>query len=220
MVFYYHPRGYVAGEGKDDYLIYMGKDKHENEDLIRYGFPVDVWFHVDNLSSAHVYLRLPDGVSIDDIPEDTLEDCAQLVKQNSIMGCKQNDIVVVYTPWSNLKKTASMEVGQVGFHDPKKVRKVAVPKKINEIINRLEKTEKELYPNLEEEQEVFMQKVRAANKAEERTRRTEEKNAKLEARKQAELRSYGNLMKEENMVTNADIASKYASVEEMEDDFM
>lgn len=39
--------------------MFMGRDKFENEDLIKYGFPEDVWFHVDNLSSAHVYLRLP-----------------------------------------------------------------------------------------------------------------------------------------------------------------
>jgi hypothetical protein len=43
-------------------------------------------FHVDDMSSAHVYLRLPEGSGIDDIPADTLEDCAQLVKQNSIQG--------------------------------------------------------------------------------------------------------------------------------------
>jgi len=43
-------------------------------------------FHVDDLSSAHVYLRLPDGTGLDDIPKDTLEDCCQLVKHNSIQG--------------------------------------------------------------------------------------------------------------------------------------
>jgi hypothetical protein len=30
-------------------------------------------------------------------------------------GCKQNDVRIVYTPWGNLKKTASMDVGQVGL---------------------------------------------------------------------------------------------------------
>jgi hypothetical protein len=25
------------------YLIYMGKDKYENEELIRYGLPEDIW---------------------------------------------------------------------------------------------------------------------------------------------------------------------------------
>jgi hypothetical protein len=46
----------------------MGRDKFENEDLIKYGWPEDVWFHVNDLSSAHVYLRLRDGVTIDTIP--------------------------------------------------------------------------------------------------------------------------------------------------------
>ena len=29
-----------------------------DEELIRWGWPEDVWFHVDKVSSAHVYLRL------------------------------------------------------------------------------------------------------------------------------------------------------------------
>jgi predicted ribosome quality control (RQC) complex YloA/Tae2 family protein len=33
--------------------IYVGKDKHENEELIKHGLDTDVWFHVDKLSSAH-----------------------------------------------------------------------------------------------------------------------------------------------------------------------
>eukprot|EP00983_Pelagomonas_calceolata_P026004 816202-Pelagomonas_calceolata.AAC.3 len=47
-------------------------------------------FHVDDLSSAHVYLRLPEGMGLDDIPKDTLEDCCQLVKHNSIQGEGRN----------------------------------------------------------------------------------------------------------------------------------
>jgi hypothetical protein len=68
---------------------------------------------VDDLSSAHVYLRLPPGQSFEDIPSDTLEDCCQLVKANSIQGNKLDNVGIVWTPVSNLKKTASMEVGQV-----------------------------------------------------------------------------------------------------------
>jgi hypothetical protein len=41
MVFYFYPRGHV--EGTDDYMIYMGRDKYENEELIKYGLPTDVW---------------------------------------------------------------------------------------------------------------------------------------------------------------------------------
>ncbi|KAF4346883.1 hypothetical protein G4B88_005261 [Cannabis sativa] len=70
----------------------------------------NIWFHVDKMSSAHVYVRLHNGQTIDDISEGLLEDCAQLVKVNSIqdkiLACnKVNNIEVVYTPWSNLKKT-------------------------------------------------------------------------------------------------------------------
>eukprot|EP00882_Tetradesmus_deserticola_P026559 GHRQ01029310.1.p2 GENE.GHRQ01029310.1~~GHRQ01029310.1.p2 ORF type:complete len:120 (+),score=33.48 GHRQ01029310.1:1033-1392(+) len=91
---------------------------------------------------------------IDDIPADTLEDCSQLVKQNSIQGCKSNDVQIVYTPWGNLKKTASMEVGQVGFHDEKLRRYTKVARKSNDILNRLEKTRRELQPDFKTEKEV------------------------------------------------------------------
>lgn len=43
-------------------------------------------FHVDKMSSAHVYVRLRKGQGIDDMSEGLLEDCAQLVKANSIQG--------------------------------------------------------------------------------------------------------------------------------------
>lgn len=83
--------------------IYMGKDKVEStsrspvhmidihsyrsdEDLIKYAWPQDVWFHVDKLSSAHVYLRMPEGMTWEAIPQALLADCAQLVKANSIEG--------------------------------------------------------------------------------------------------------------------------------------
>ena len=46
----------AAPEG---YLLYMGKDKYENDDLIKFAWPEDVWYHVDKESSAHVYIRLP-----------------------------------------------------------------------------------------------------------------------------------------------------------------
>lgn len=41
-----------------DIICYVGRDKHENEYLIQYGWPGDIWFHVEGLSSAHVYFRV------------------------------------------------------------------------------------------------------------------------------------------------------------------
>lgn len=57
-----------------------------------------------------------------------------------------NDIEIVYTPWSNLKKTDGMDVGQVGFHKEKEVRKMKVAKRNNAVVNRLDKTKKEAHP--------------------------------------------------------------------------
>ncbi|KAF5923527.1 hypothetical protein HPG69_006698 [Diceros bicornis minor] len=37
------------------------------EDLIKYGWPEDIWFHVDKLSSAHVYLRLHKLILLDSV---------------------------------------------------------------------------------------------------------------------------------------------------------
>lgn len=36
-------------------------------------------------------------------------------------GNKKDNITIIYTPWSNLKKDGSMAVGQVSFKDNKKV---------------------------------------------------------------------------------------------------
>ena len=102
--------------------IYVGKDKFENEDLIAYAWDVDVWFHADKLSSAHVYLRMTDAQAWDALPQDLLVDLAQLTKANSIEGNKKDNVAIIYTPAGNLRKDGSMDVGQVSFHDPKRVR--------------------------------------------------------------------------------------------------
>ncbi|CAO2825917.1 unnamed protein product [Amaranthus hypochondriacus] len=215
MVFYFKARP-EAG----DYTIFMGLDKYENEELIKYGFPEDIWFHVDKMSSAHVYVRLHKGQSMDDISEGLLEDCAQLVKANSIQGNKVNNIDVVYTPWANLKKTASMDVGQVGFHNSKMVRTVRVEKRINEIVNRLNKTKVERKPDFQAEREAYSAAEKAERKAYLREKKRREEMEKLEKERQAETRSYKNLMVSDKMTSNKQIAAGEKSVQELEDDFM
>ncbi|XP_055740870.1 coiled-coil domain-containing protein 25 isoform X2 [Salvelinus fontinalis] len=182
----------------------MGKDKYENEDLIKYGWPEDIWFHVDKLSSAHVYLRMPKGLTIEDIPKEVLIDCAQLVKNNSIQGCKMNNINVVYTPWANLKKTGDMDVGQIGFHRHKEVKVVAVEKKVNEIVNRVEKTKDERYPDLAAEKESRDREERNEKKAQIQDLKKKEKDDIKKKRELEELKSYSSLMTSDNMTTNED----------------
>ncbi|KOB75114.1 Coiled Coil Domain containing Protein 25 [Operophtera brumata] len=181
--------------------LFMGADKHENEDLIKWGWPEDVWFHVDKVSSAHVYLRLG---PVNDIPNLVLDDACQLVKANSIMGNKMNDIDIVYTMWANLKKTAGMEVGQVAFHKDKDVRKVRVAKRNNDTINRLNKTKKEVFPDLRQEREGRDREEREDKKKLLREKKDKEKEEEKRKKDEAELKSYSTLMKAENMSTNYD----------------
>ncbi|KAI3857152.1 hypothetical protein MKW98_010566 [Papaver atlanticum] len=215
MVFYFKARSDIG-----DFTIFMGLDKHENEELIKYGFPEDIWFHVDKMSSAHVYVRMKKGQTIDDISEGLLEDCAQLVKANSIQGNKVNNVDVVYTPWYNLKKTASMDVGQIGFHNSKMVRTVRVEKRINEVVNRLNKTKVERTPDLKAEREAVNAAERAERKQQLRDKKRREEMERLDKERQAEIRSYKGLMVSEKMTSNKQIASASKSLQELEDDFM
>ena len=42
--------------------------------------------------------------------------------------------------WDNLHKTNGMDVGQIGFHKQKAVRKIRLASRENAIVNRLNKT--------------------------------------------------------------------------------
>ncbi|KAG8980279.1 Coiled-coil domain-containing protein 25 [Tulasnella sp. JGI-2019a] len=194
----------------------MGRDKVENEDLIKYGTTSDIWFHVDKLSSAHVYLRLTPGIeSWEKIPQALLVDCAQLVKANSIEGNKKDNITVIYTPWNNLKKTGDMAVGQVSFHNDKTVKRIHVAQRENAIVNRLNKTKVERDPDFEQER-IDRLKAETAKKriAAEQQRKVEAALAKAR-KEEKEARSYNTLFDGVE-----DEPSNQKSVQEMEDDFM
>lgn len=191
----------------------MGRDKYENEELIKYGWPEDIWFHVDQHSSAHVYVRMPPGKGMEDLSPEMIDECCQLTKQNSIEGCKLNHIRVVYTPWSNLKKTGDMAVGQIGFHQESLRRYYTVEKKDREVLKRLEKTRVE-------SNDVNFQKLREERDAEERRNQRaenmekakQEKVEREEQKKAAETRGYAGMFNEKLMQTNENVID--------EDDFM
>ena len=160
MVFYYQIRGGPCKGAlshitlrPQDIVCYVGRDKHENERLIQYGWPGDVWFHVDGLSSAHVYFRLnyavasshhPDlpldgAIPLDCLPDNAVNDMMQIVKHNSIQGCKLASCKIVYTPHANLKKNFDMEAGSVTYHNTKLCR-YARCHKDRDRVKALEKT--------------------------------------------------------------------------------
>lgn len=172
--------------------IYVGKDKFENEELIKFGWDCDIWFHADNLSSAHVYLRLAPGQAWDALPPALVEECAQLTKANSIEGNKKDNVNIIYTPWSNLHKNAGMATGQVGFVDPKMTKTTHVPTRLNGTINRLLKT-RTARPcsDLPADREVHLSAQRAAKRAEREARKKEEEKVARERREEKEKRERG-----------------------------
>lgn len=115
-----------------------------------------------------------------------------------------NNVDVVYTMWDNLKKTAGMDVGQVSFHREKDVRKIRVEKRINETVNRLNKTKTEAHPDFRAERERRDAEEREDKKKVQRTQREQDKENERLRKEQAELRSYSSLMATEKMSTNHD----------------
>ncbi|KAF2862731.1 putative coiled-coil protein [Piedraia hortae CBS 480.64] len=202
MVYYFRSTAVMPAA-----FIYVGKDKVENEELIAHGWDEDVWFHVDNLSSAHVYLRLrvDEGETWDSIPKDLLTDCVQLTKANSIEGNKKDNVNVIYTPWSNLKKTGDMVTGQVGFKNDRLVKKVLVSKRENAIVNRLNKTKVEKFPNLRQEKEDRDRELRKRERIMAETKKKEdqrivEERSRLKWQKE---HMYDELHTEENMAESS-----------------
>jgi hypothetical protein len=209
MVLYYKTRD-------ESYVVYVGRDKHENEDLIRHGWDNDVWFHVDKLSSAHVYLRLKDGETIDSVPDGVLEDCAQLVKHNSIEGNRIANVAVVYTMWSNLKKTGDMAVGQVSFHDVRKVKRLVVEKRRNDIVNRMNKTKQDVVADLAQEKINRLKELNRRSREQTRKQAEAAKALSEQRLREKEARSYDNLHDTSYMVSNKDNQRGV----DAEDDFM
>ncbi|KAI9711440.1 MAG: Coiled-coil domain-containing protein 25 [Candelaria pacifica] len=199
-------------------FIYVGKDKVENEELIKFGLDEDVWFHADNLSSAHVYLRMNEGETWDAIPKELLEDCAQLTKANSIEGNKKDNVTIIYTPWSNLHKNGSMAVGQVGFKDSKKVKKILVPARENPIVNRLNKTKVERFPDLRMEKETRLKESRKKDQAAQQERRKEDARVAKDRKEKAWQKdhAYDDLFTEEALAQT----NNQERGEDFLDDFM
>ncbi|KAF3354174.1 Coiled-coil domain-containing protein 25 like [Verticillium longisporum] len=196
--------------------IYVGKDKFENEDLIKYGWEED--FHADKLSSAHIYLRLREGEQWDSIPQPLLDDLAQLTKANSIEGNKKDNVTVIYTPWSNLKKDGSMATGQVSFKDPRKVKRILVPQRENPIVNRLNKTKVEAKPDFAQEREDRLKELRQRDQAAMLLRRKEEARVALERKekKYQKDHAYDDLFTEDAL----EGSSNQNRDADWEDDFM
>lgn len=94
-----------------------------------------------------------------------------------------------------------MAAGQVSFHNSKLVRKVFVRQRENAIVNRLNKTRVEKFPDLMAEKEDFLKKKQREERKsrdEQRAREKQEKREREQLKWQKE-HAYDDLMSEENI---------------------
>ena len=102
----------------------------------------------------------------------------------------------------NLKKTASMVDGQVGYHRPENVRRCKIAKN-NTIVRQLEKTKRELHPDLAKEQQDRLNEIQKHKKAQRILEEKQKKMEALERKKEQEARSYDRIMGEDMMTSNS-----------------
>ncbi|PHH87327.1 hypothetical protein CDD83_9012 [Cordyceps sp. RAO-2017] len=159
-----------------------------------------------------------EGQSWDALPQDLVTDLAQLTKANSIEGNKKDNVTIIYTPWSNLKKDGSMEIGQVSFKDPRKVRRVLVAQRENPIVNRLNKTKVEKKPDLKQERDNRFKELRRRDQAAQQQRRKEEAKQAQEwkEKKWQKDHAYDDMFSDEIMATS----NNQERAADWEEDFM
>jgi hypothetical protein len=228
MVFFY--------ESKVDkrYKIFMGRDKFENEKLIEFGFPEDVWFHVDAYSSAHVYLRMPVpdkpltpeilDECLKEIPQGVMDEMCQLTKENSIEGKKQPKVDIIYTLWHNLKKDIDMATGTIGFKNEKskcviKIKDVATNKDIIKPLEKTKSADQNRDYRFEKEERLDLEKQRKRKEISQR--KEKEKQEKKDREEQAKLKSYDSIFSDPTKLTKmVETDGTQEMCKQLEDDFM
>jgi len=89
---------------ESDVVYYIGTNAKDNHCVIDKGTPDDLWFHIANVPSCHVVVRLPD--------ECDKKELRSIIKKGSLL-CKQNtkrvanldNVEIMYAPIKNISKT-------------------------------------------------------------------------------------------------------------------
>lgn len=208
----------------DEYVIYMGKDKYENDALILHSNPKNLWFHVDKVSSAHLYLELNDEQQrrpFDklQIPQQVMDTIGHLTKSNSIKGNKMNNVVIIYTPVGNLISDGSMDIGTVRFANSQMVRRFSIGKKDNIILNRVNKTKYEITTDQFVDKEA-KSRIETERLKKEYQRQIENQERELNKQYKLEKQNKSNPYDDLFTTSNVEMSSNLTIQENYEDDFM
>jgi predicted ribosome quality control (RQC) complex YloA/Tae2 family protein len=99
-----------------DYEIFIGRNKQENWDIIDVSRETDIWFHVENAPSSHIFLKTEKPVN--NIPKQVIKRCACLCKSYS-SSASVKKCEIIYTTISNIQK--GEYVGEVIAQNTKKI---------------------------------------------------------------------------------------------------
>jgi hypothetical protein len=102
-------------------------------------------------------------------------------------------------------KNAAMATGQVSFHDPKLTKKILVPARQNPIVNRLNKTKTEKFPNLRNEKEEDLKQKRKAERlaVEEKKAQERQERKEREEKRWQKDHAYDDLMNEDDVAASS-----------------
>ncbi|MBU6146001.1 MAG: NFACT family protein [Paenibacillaceae bacterium] len=107
--------GYVSRSGIP---IYYGRNNRQNDELThKFAKATDVWLHARHIAGAHVIVRLPAGMRIDDA---TLLDAAHVAVWHSAARMSSN-VSVDVTTVQHVKKRPSGKPGQVLYEHYKTI---------------------------------------------------------------------------------------------------
>jgi predicted ribosome quality control (RQC) complex YloA/Tae2 family protein len=90
------------GEITRDYIILIGQNAKENEDIIRASDPEDIWFHFENVSGPHVIIQSGGDI----IPKRYLFEVAAKLFENKQKVPRNQG--VIYTEVKNVKLTKTL----------------------------------------------------------------------------------------------------------------
>jgi predicted ribosome quality control (RQC) complex YloA/Tae2 family protein len=98
--------------------VLIGQNAQENWDLIDNSDNDDIWFHLDDMPSSHVVLKL-NGLNIKDLPKQVIYKAAVACKKNS-KAKSLNSVNVIYTFIKNVTKAET--VGSVNTSNTKIIK--------------------------------------------------------------------------------------------------
>jgi predicted ribosome quality control (RQC) complex YloA/Tae2 family protein len=99
------------------YEIVIGQNKNENWDLFDQSKSTDVWFHVANFPSCHVFLKTE--LAVKHIPKQVIKRCACLCKSNTKPCASMKDCEIIYASIETLEK--GKHVGEIMTKNTKKI---------------------------------------------------------------------------------------------------